>query len=66
MTEPRPLISYVFPIYDEEGNIDLLHEQVSAAVATLDLDVEMVFVNDGSTDGSRSSTSRATSVTRWR
>ena len=52
MTEPRPLISYVFPIYDEEGNIDLLHEQVSAAVATLDLDVEMVFVNDGSSDGS--------------
>lgn len=52
MTEQRPLISYVFPVYDEEGNIDLLHEQVSRAIATLDVDVEFVYVNDGSTDGS--------------
>lgn len=49
---PRPLISYVFPVYCEEGNIELLHEQVSAAIATIDVDVELVFVNDGSTDGS--------------
>lgn len=48
----RPLISYVFPIHQEEGNIDLLHEQVSAAIATMDVDVEMVFVNDGSRDRS--------------
>ena len=52
MTGSRPLISYVFPIYDEEGNIDLLHEQVVAAIATLDVDAEFVYVNDGSTDGS--------------
>ena len=41
MTGARPLVSYVFPIYNEEGNI-----------ATLDVDVEFVYVNDGSTDGS--------------
>lgn len=52
MSEDRPLISYVFPIYFEEGNIDLLHEQVSAAVATIDVDAELIFVNDGSSDGS--------------
>jgi polyisoprenyl-phosphate glycosyltransferase len=52
MTQTRPLISYVFPVYDEEGNVDLLHERVSEAVATLDADVELVFVNDGSTDDS--------------
>ncbi|MFN2321014.1 MAG: glycosyltransferase family 2 protein [Dermatophilaceae bacterium] len=52
MSEQRPCISYVFPIYDEEGNIDLLHEQVSAAIATLDVDAEFIYVNDGSTDDS--------------
>ena len=41
MTGARPLVSYVFPIYNEEGKI-----------ATLDVDVEFVYVNDGSTDGS--------------
>ena len=52
MTGQRPLISYVFPVYDEEGNLDLLHEQVSAALETVDVDAELIFVNDGSTDGS--------------
>ncbi|MDO5504058.1 MAG: glycosyltransferase family 2 protein [Actinomycetia bacterium] len=49
---PRPLISYVFPIFDEEGNIDLLHERVAAAIGTIDVDAEFVFVNDGSRDRS--------------
>lgn len=52
MTEQRPCISYVFPVHDEEGNLDLLHEQVSAAIATLNVDVEFIYVNDGSTDES--------------
>jgi dolichol-phosphate mannosyltransferase len=52
MTGSRPLVSYVFPIYDEEGNIDLLHERVAAAIGTLDVDAEFVYVNDGSSDGS--------------
>ncbi|HHU11364.1 MAG TPA: glycosyltransferase family 2 protein [Intrasporangiaceae bacterium] len=52
MSDARPLISYVFPIYHEEGNIDLLHERVGEAVATVDVDAEFIFVNDGSTDGS--------------
>ena len=52
MTGGRPLVSYVFPVHDEEGNIDPLHEQVSAAIATLDVDAEFVYVNDGSTDRS--------------
>lgn len=52
MTKGPPLISYVLPIYREEGNIDLLHERISAATATIDVDVELIFVNDGSPDGS--------------
>lgn len=52
MTGQRPVISYVFPVYDEEGNLDLLHEQLSAALETVDVDAELIFVNDGSTDDS--------------
>lgn len=52
MTQDRPLISYVLPIYREEGNIDLLHERITAAVASIGADAELVFVNDGSPDGS--------------
>lgn len=52
MSTVRPLISYVLPIYREEGNIDLLHQRISAAVATVEMDMELIFVNDGSPDGS--------------
>ena len=52
MTVQRPCVSYVFPVHDEEGNVDLLHEQVCDAIATLDVDAEFIYVNDGSTDDS--------------
>lgn len=52
MTTARPLISFVLPIYREEGNIDLLYERITTTVATTDLDAELIFVNDGSPDGS--------------
>ncbi|WP_156887642.1 glycosyltransferase family 2 protein [Propionicicella superfundia] len=46
------LISYVFPIYNESGNIALLHQTMSEVVKPLAYDVEFVFVNDGSRDDS--------------
>lgn len=46
------LISYVFPIYNEEGNIELLHSTMSDLVTDLPYEVEFIFVNDGSRDGS--------------
>lgn len=45
-------ISYVFPIFNEAGNIPLLYERVCAAVDGTPYDVELLFVNDGSTDSS--------------
>lgn len=49
----RELVSFVFPIYNEEGSIPELYERVTAAVASRDaFDVEFVFVNDGSRDRS--------------
>jgi glycosyltransferase involved in cell wall biosynthesis len=49
----RPLISIVSPAYNEEGNIDLFHAMISEEVAGKDYDIEFVFVNDGSRDGTR-------------
>lgn len=49
----RKLVSYVFPIYNESGNIDLLFETLLDVVDSRpDLDFEFVFVNDGSRDRS--------------
>lgn len=45
-------ITYVFPIYNESGNIKRLYEEVSTVTAGLEYDLEFVFVNDGSRDNS--------------
>ncbi|WP_405618317.1 glycosyltransferase family 2 protein [Streptomyces sp. NBC_00076] len=49
----RPLISYVLPVYNEQDGIAAFHAELAAALATRpELDAELVYVNDGSTDGS--------------
>ena len=49
----RPALSIVVPCYNEEGCLDMLHARVSgAARAAVGEDYEIVFVNDGSRDGS--------------
>ena|SRR3989338_10511514 len=44
-------ISVVAPVYNEEGNIRELHERLVAVLEAQSCDYEIVFVNDGSTDG---------------
>ncbi len=48
--EGRPAVSLVVPVYDEEGNVDALHDAIVAAMQ--DIDFEVLYVNDGSTDSS--------------
>ncbi len=49
----KKLISYVFPIYNEEGNIDLLYKtMVDLLEKHSSYDYELIFVNDGSKDKS--------------
>lgn len=45
-------LSIVIPILNEKENIPLLHEELSAVLKNLKESYEVVFVNDGSTDGS--------------
>ena len=54
--QSKKTISYIFPIYNEEGNINLLYEAITkvAQELTADYDLEFVFINDGSRDKSLS------------
>jgi dolichol-phosphate mannosyltransferase len=45
-------LSAVVPVLDEEPTLDELHRRLAAVLASLAADFEIVFVNDGSRDGS--------------
>jgi glycosyltransferase involved in cell wall biosynthesis len=47
------LLSVVIPLYNEADNILPLYEKVTGIAPLLGCDLEMILVNDGSTDGSR-------------
>lgn len=42
--------SVIIPVYNEEGNLDLLHEKLSEGLKGLDAPAEIIFVDDGSKD----------------
>lgn len=48
----KKLISIVVPIYNEERNIAPLYAELQKVFAGLEYDFEIIFVNDGSKDGS--------------
>lgn len=49
----RPRVAYVLPVYNEQANIEVFHATLVEATATRpDLDVELVYVDDGSKDAS--------------
>ena len=43
-------ISIVVPVYNEEGNVALLHEEIKAVCEANQFDYQIIFINDGSTD----------------
>lgn len=45
-------ISFVLPIYNESGNIPRLYDRLNEVSMLLDYGVEIIFINDGSTDAS--------------
>jgi len=44
-------LSVVIPVYNEEENVQLLHESLRRALDPLGQEYEILFVDDGSTDG---------------
>ena len=49
---PELELSIVVPIYNEEGNIDKLHSELTQALVATGRDYEVIAINDGSQDGS--------------
>lgn len=45
-------VSFVFPVFNEESNIEPLYQKVKQMCVESHVDYEMVFVDDGSTDNS--------------
>jgi len=47
-----PAVSVVIPVFNEEPGLRELHLRLGAALAALDRSAEVIYVDDGSTDGS--------------
>lgn len=52
ITDSGVWVSIVVPVFNEVKNVPLLYDKVSEAMATVGHPWELVFVDDGSTDGS--------------
>src|SRR4051812_8513212 len=50
---PRLDLSIVIPVYNEEDNLRELHTELEATLKPLSIGYEIIFVDDGSKDGSR-------------
>ncbi len=50
---PRPLYSIIVSVFNEEEILEHFHQELSSAIAGIDADFELLFVNDGSRDNSR-------------
>ena len=51
MIEQRCYLSVIIPVFNEEENIPLLHERIDQVLRQQDYAYEVVYVDDGSTDG---------------
>lgn len=50
MEQNRPFLSVVVPLYNEEGNVALLHQRIVDALQKLGKSFEIIFIDDGSRD----------------
>lgn len=52
MVKQATSLSVVIPVYNELGNLSLLHQRLSDVMSSMNVEYEVVYVDDGSTDGS--------------
>lgn len=52
MTDKVRKVSIVLPVYNEEGNLEIIYNQIKQACGQSGVDYEIVFVDDGSSDRS--------------
>ena len=52
ISRPELHLSVVIPIYNEEGNIEKLYEELTAALEDIGREYEIIAINDGSVDRS--------------
>src|SRR2546430_3702167 len=45
-------LSVILPVLNEQDNLEILHERLTEALEPLGRDYEVIYVDDGSTDGS--------------
>ena len=50
--EPRPMLSVVIPVFQEEENLPVLYQRLAEVMRQLDATYEIIFVDDGSRDRS--------------
>src|SRR5215218_6686438 len=51
-TRMAEVISLVIPVYNERESLHALHTEISTVAQAQNLDIEIIFVDDGSRDGS--------------
>ncbi|HWH03324.1 MAG TPA: glycosyltransferase family 2 protein, partial [Gemmatimonadales bacterium] len=52
VSQSFPTVSIVVPVFNERGTLEQLHREVSDVLKGLGCKMDLVFVDDGSTDGS--------------
>lgn len=52
VSQSFPTVSIVVPVFNERGTLEQLHREVSEVLKGLGCQLDLVFVDDGSTDGS--------------
>jgi glycosyltransferase involved in cell wall biosynthesis len=51
-SKKNPQITIFLPVYNEEDNLQLLHEKISSVLSSLNRTAEIIYIDDGSTDSS--------------
>ena len=62
MNPERPELSVIIPFYNEAANVGPLVAELRAALAPLGLSLEVLLVNDGSTDATAAALNEAAAV----